>query len=142
MKRIEYDINSCSKCKHKVGSWCCHLEISGKQIINKETIPDWCPIPDENNILKFKNMKPEIKKLLEEIEETGEPIFIVRANDALAQSTIGAYQQMCQNDPQIYTFNNSFMDEFENINEEFREWERTHLEYIRTPDLELYFKNK
>lgn len=71
---------------------------------------------------------PKIKELLEIPED--EPIFILRAQDALALSALRKYEELAADMNRPYDFTDGVGD----VEEDFMEWQRNNATVVKLPD--------
>jgi len=82
------------------------------------------------NELERASLETKFEKILRETSESGEPVFLLRAKDALALKVINAYIGMslgagCKME---------FIDEIIKIAKDFEDWRISNTDKIRIPD--------
>jgi hypothetical protein len=75
-----------------------------------------------------KEVYPEIKMLLEIPQD--EPIFIIRAQDALSRATINRYARLGNDTART----DEFMDGIIEVEEDFMEWQNQNRNRVKLPD--------
>lgn len=75
-------------------------------------------------------MAPKDKKIIEDSEREGFPIFVLSARDMISISIIQHYRSLCKAEE-------CGIDHINEISlriDEFREWQHTHKEQVKLPD--------
>jgi len=75
-------------------------------------------------------MTEKDKKIIEDAEREGIPIFVLTAKDFNAPFTLRMYQQACS----FHNCNESHIDGIEKRIAEFKDWQYMNIERVKLPD--------
>lgn len=69
-------------------------------------------------------------EIMSQTEGTGEPVFVLRAQDKYAAETIRHYQRLVDNDT-----TNEYQELVDGVAKEFEAWQQLNQDYVHVPDV-------